>query len=120
MKKEVRVWKVLRKATRTSAMTPYDLQLHYPVGKFVKPKVGKIFCFKSKEFAERFIAARLVFARPFSCHKSIAINPSLIYCVSSINDAKYSKKFWKGKLSASLQSHPPMGTLVCDALKCID
>lgn len=114
MKKEVVVWKVLNYRTRASvglsSTSPFLLK--YPVGKFVKAKIGKIFCFAKKYNAMQFIGKKSVH---WSIHKAIAINPVSIDMQAAHEDQI--EKFWKGRVYGWVT---PQGTLVCDALKCLE
>jgi len=114
MKKEVVVWKVLDYRTRASVglKSTSPLFLRYPVGKFVKPMVGKIFCFSKKQYATKFVGRKIV---RWSIHKAIAINPISIDTQAIHEDQIV--RFWSGKTYGWLT---PDGTMVCDALKCID
>ena len=113
MKKEITVWKVLDCRTRKSAGIKLNspLVLRYPVGKFVMPKVGKIFCFGKKEDAVRFVGRKV----KWSIHKAIAVNPVPIDTMAIHEDQI--KMFWDGKVYGWIT---PKGSMVCDSLKCLE
>lgn len=114
MKKQTRVWKVLRSDTRTSCgidlKSPHSIC--YPVGEFVKAKVGKVFCFLKKTDAMQFKKSL-----DLSCHihKAIGINVNPIYEIAFDSDTI--KAFWSGKPSGV---SAPKGSCVCDSIKCLD
>ena len=114
--KEIEVWKVLSYRSRASVgvdpKSPFLIR--YPIGELVKPKVGKIFCFKKKEDAKKFIVKSKK-ENKWSIHKAIAINPKPIYVMAF--DEGNIKKFWKGSPSGC---YTPNGSYVCDALKCLE
>ena len=120
MKKEVKVWKVLTAKDRSSVVFSGDAMLIYPVGELVKPKIprSKIFCFKTKENAYQFAINQ---DKDLSIHKAIAINPKPIEAILMHREMLLVEKFWKipdGRLFALAAA--PWGTLVCDALKCLE
>jgi len=114
-RKEEIVWKILRWDTRTSAGLKIDSPfiLQYPVDQFIKPKVGKIFCFKKYKDAEKFSEESKM--RVWSIHKAVAINPEPIHTIAF--DEGNIKKFWDGVASGYCA---PKGSYICDELKCLE
>jgi len=128
MKKEVKVWKVLRKELRTSVSNLDSLSLYYPVNEFIKPKVGKIFCFKDEKDAKNF---QNYDRKYWSVHESLAINPKPTDKMASLwtpswwenklaarNNDRTVKIFWNKHLKYS--DITPKGSYICDELKCLE
>lgn len=116
MKKESTVWKVLEYRTRGSiGLKPTsEFFLRYPAGKFIKPKTGKIFCFKKKEDATEFVFSNKKIDK-WSIHKATAINAKAID-TQAIHEDQISR-YWSGKTYGWLT---PKGSMICDSLKCLD
>lgn len=122
-RKEVKVWKVLQKYNRESCAGFIELDqllctLRYPVGEFVSPKIpsSKIFCFKEKKYAQKFIKDSIPCA--LSLHRAIAINPQPLYKMCLFVRKEDIVMFW-GE-GVKFRSNTPEGTYGCDELKCLD
>jgi hypothetical protein len=130
--KEIKVWKVLNKKDRSSVSAwmsnffPGKFSLKYPVDKLVRPKIkkAKIFCFKYRKNAIKFVNGLYFGCDHLSIHRAIAINPIAIKWVSK--DIKRLEYFWKKQVWLSGDTtlvsvyKAPEGTLVCDELKCLE
>ena len=114
------VYKVLHKP-RCSVLgeprTIDSLMLNYPVNKIVKPKIGKIFCFNTKYNAAIFISKQELLTQCLTIHKSIAYNPKRCKIMSKWFEID---RFWNKLCTKKDCVKPPKGTLLCDALKCLE
>ena len=110
----MQVWKVIMGGDRGS-ITNTTYSLIYPYRKWVKPKIGRIFCFKNVDDAKVFLGStpyndcRIVPAEA----KDVRIKRK----VAERGDGQSILSFWKN--SRVFKAKAPQGTYTCSAIKCL-
>ena len=129
MSEEREVWKVLDRDRRSAICGANKYGLCYPINETVSPQIGKIFCFDTFEHADSF---RMKEGTRMSVHRAIATNPQRMDAIPSAFVSSYGepdniRAFWTrdgawedAKNTMGGLNPSPLGTLVCDSIKCLE
>jgi len=116
------VYKVVIHDSNCSTSFPYvvELCLHYKIGERITPKIGKIFVFKTKWHAEKFVKKYGLIMCSFIFEGEAEKCTSISKICNFMSTDDY-RSFWKAKKNHKdpedfcVTQEPPEGTLVCSA-----